>query len=99
MRSLVIDRLPAVLHLGGINYFTDRRRALQEMSRVARPGAKIVVSDETIAPFDGLRALLSRVAFRLNPRLRPPMELVPDPHPELCYLPGGYLYAISWRKP
>ncbi|HEX2922700.1 MAG TPA: methyltransferase domain-containing protein, partial [Chloroflexota bacterium] len=36
----------AVLHLGGINFFTDPRRALEEMSRVAKPGAKIVVSDE-----------------------------------------------------
>lgn len=88
----------AVLHLGGINFFTDRRRALEEMDRVARPGARIVVSDETVAPFGGLRGLLSGVILRLIPRLRPPVELAPDPHPELHYLARGYIYALVWRK-
>lgn len=88
----------AVLHLGGINFFTDRRRAVEEMVRVAKPGARIVVSDETLPPFDGLRALLARVLLRFVPRLRPPLELVPEPHPELRYLGGGYVYAIAWRK-
>lgn len=88
----------AVLHLGGINFFTDPRRALQEMSRVAKPGARIVVSDETVAPFNGLRALLGSVVLRLVPRLRPPTEMAPDPHPELRYLAGGYIYALRWSK-
>ncbi len=88
----------AVLHLGGINFFADRRRALEEMERVAKPGAKVVVSDETIAPFDGLRGLLAKAILPLVPRLRPPVDLVPNPHPVLHYLSGGYVYAIEWRK-
>jgi ubiquinone/menaquinone biosynthesis C-methylase UbiE len=88
----------AVLHLGGINFFTDRRRALEEMSRVAKPGARIVVADETVAPFDGFRALLGRAILYLVPRFRPPMGLVPDAHPELRYLGGGYIYVIAWRR-
>jgi ubiquinone/menaquinone biosynthesis C-methylase UbiE len=36
----------AILSIGGFNHFNDPERALREMVRVARPGAKIVVSDE-----------------------------------------------------
>jgi len=40
----------AVLQFGGINFFNDRKKAIKEMFRVAKPGAKIVIGDETI-PF------------------------------------------------
>ena len=36
-----------ILHIGGINFFSDRRRAIEEMIRVARPGSKIVIADES----------------------------------------------------
>ncbi len=85
----------ALFHLGGINFFTSPRRALEEMDRVAGPGARIVVSDETVALVGGLRARLSRAILWLVPRLRPPTELVPDPHPQLRYLAGGYLFAMQ----
>jgi ubiquinone/menaquinone biosynthesis C-methylase UbiE len=39
-------RFDAVLSIGAFNYFNDPEGALQEMIRVARPGAPIVVSDE-----------------------------------------------------
>jgi len=35
-----------VLHIGGINFFSDRKRAIEEMIRIARPGGKIIVADE-----------------------------------------------------
>jgi len=36
----------AVLHIGGINFFDDKARALAEMARVAKPGVRVVVADE-----------------------------------------------------
>ena len=36
----------AVLHIGGINFFDDKARALAEMARVAKPGVRVVVVDE-----------------------------------------------------
>src|SRR5574339_973712 len=36
-----------VFHVGGINFFNDKRAAIEEMIRVAKPGARILVSDET----------------------------------------------------
>ena len=35
-----------VLHIGGINFFSDKSRAVSEMVRVARPGARVVIADE-----------------------------------------------------
>jgi ubiquinone/menaquinone biosynthesis C-methylase UbiE len=40
------DTFDAVLHIGGINFFDDRARALAEMARVAKPGVRVVVVDE-----------------------------------------------------
>ena len=37
----------AVLHMGGINFFNDKAQALREMVRVAKPGTKFVIVDET----------------------------------------------------
>jgi ubiquinone/menaquinone biosynthesis C-methylase UbiE len=38
----------SVLHIGGINFFSGRAQAVDEMIRVARPGAKIVIADEAV---------------------------------------------------
>ena len=35
-----------MLHIGGINFFDDKARALAEMARVAKPGVRVVVVDE-----------------------------------------------------
>jgi len=35
-----------VLHIGGINFFSNKRQAIEEMIRVVRPGGKIVMADE-----------------------------------------------------
>ena len=36
-----------VFHVGGINFFNDKAGAVREMIRVAKPGTKIVIVDET----------------------------------------------------
>lgn len=43
--------LDAAYHFGGLNLFTDKKTALSEMARVVRPGGKVVVGDEGIAPW------------------------------------------------
>jgi ubiquinone/menaquinone biosynthesis C-methylase UbiE len=35
-----------ILHIGGINFFSDKKRSIDEMIRVACPGAKVVIADE-----------------------------------------------------
>lgn len=36
-----MKRFDTVFHVGGINFFNDRARAISEMIRVARPGTKL----------------------------------------------------------
>ena len=42
-----MEAFDCVFHIGGINFFTDKVRAIKEMIWVARPGTKIVIVDET----------------------------------------------------
>jgi ubiquinone/menaquinone biosynthesis C-methylase UbiE len=37
-----------VFHVGGINFFNDKQMAINEMIRVAKKGAKILIADETV---------------------------------------------------
>ena len=45
-----------VLHIGGINFFSNKKRSIDEMIRVVRPGGKVVIADES-----------ERLATRINP--------------------------------
>jgi ubiquinone/menaquinone biosynthesis C-methylase UbiE len=36
-----------VFHVGGINFFSDKKLAIEEMIRVAKKGTKILIADET----------------------------------------------------
>ena len=40
------DAFDTVFHIGGINFFSGKKQAIDEMIRVARPGSKIVIADE-----------------------------------------------------
>lgn len=41
------DSFDSVFHIGGINFFDDKAAALAEMARVAKPGTRVLVADET----------------------------------------------------
>jgi len=90
----------AVFHIGGINFFGDRERALREMARVARPGGSLLVADETVCPGGTVGGWLSRWALDFLPRLRPPLDLLP-PEVETVrseYSPRGLFYVIELVK-
>ena len=70
----------AVLHVGALNQFGDKKRAIDEMHRVAKPGSKIVICDEGLAPSKG-KTLLGRWILKNEPVVfahKPPVELVPN---------------------
>lgn len=45
------ETFDAVFHFGGINTFAERQEAFLEFNRVAKVGARIVVGDESVAPW------------------------------------------------
>jgi ubiquinone/menaquinone biosynthesis C-methylase UbiE len=40
------ESFASVFHIGGINFFNDKKKAIEEMIRVAQHGAKIIIADE-----------------------------------------------------
>lgn len=41
----------AVFHFGGINTFSERKKAFAELTRVVKVGGKVVIGDESMAPW------------------------------------------------
>jgi len=69
----------AVMHVGGINTFGQKRKALQEMARVAKKNAKMIIIDEGLAP-EKQKTFLGKFQLRTN-RLyfhQPPTKLLPN---------------------
>ena len=95
------DLFDAVLHFGGINTFGEKERAIAEMVRVAKPGAKIVIGDEGLAPGKEKtwfgRRLLKMNALFAN---KPPRELVPEQVEDfrLKWIWRGTFYVMDFRK-
>jgi ubiquinone/menaquinone biosynthesis C-methylase UbiE len=96
-----------VFHVGGINFFNDRAKAIREMIRVARPGSRILVADETEehvkASFE--RAPITGGYFKNRKEpVAAPVDLVPpemlETHLEILNVVGkNRFYALTFRKP
>lgn len=97
------DIFDAVLHFGAVNDFANIRQALTEMLRVVRPGCRVIVCDDGIAPH--LRR--SKVALRLmamNPSfsMLPPVQEIPDSAATYSldwFLGFYYILIITKREP
>tara|TARA_R110000796_G_scaffold105458_2_gene215499 strand:+ start:232 stop:1254 length:1023 start_codon:yes stop_codon:yes gene_type:complete len=49
--ALPNDCVDAAFHFGGLNLFAEVPAALAEMARVVKPGGRVVVGDESVAPW------------------------------------------------
>jgi len=92
-----------VFHMGGINFFTDPGAALREMTRVACPGTRLVVVDET-EEFARRHenAFVAKAFYKDRPRtIKAPLDLLPPRMEEVRVdtVWGGDLYVLSFRKP
>jgi ubiquinone/menaquinone biosynthesis C-methylase UbiE len=93
-----------VFHYGGIHFFSDRSRAITEMIRVAKPGTKIVISDETEKHVKSQyeKLLLAGKYFQNRKEtVRAPIELVPASMLDvrLKEFRAGRIYCLTFRKP
>lgn len=91
--------LDAVFHFGAVNTFTDRRRALAEMTRVVRVGGRVVIGDEGVAPW--LRDTpYGQILQNSNPLYShvPPLEYLPEQARDACirWVLGGSFYLIDY---
>jgi ubiquinone/menaquinone biosynthesis C-methylase UbiE/uncharacterized protein YbaR (Trm112 family) len=97
------ESFDVVYHVGGINAFNDRARALAEMVRVARGGSKLLVVDESAKLMEALSWAPSarRMLQEWGDRFQAPVELLPAGMAEVQVTPilRGWLYCMTFRKP
>ena len=91
----------AVFHVGGINTFGEKKKAIEEMVRVAKPGAKIVIVDEGFAPgkektFIGKQLLKTNILYLS----KPPIDLLPKNIEKLrvSWVLHGTFYLMEFKK-
>ena len=89
-----------VYSFGGLGEFSDIKRSLAEMVRVSRPGAKIVVGDESMPPW--LRETeFAKILITTNKQFLAPLPLEEMPvearEVRLRWVIGGVFYLIDFR--
>ncbi len=82
-----------VFHLGAINLFKDKKRAIGEMIRVAKPGTHVVIADETEKA-----GRLFNLFTGPSEKIIPPVDLVPDKMQNITVetIWRGYGYVIEF---
>jgi ubiquinone/menaquinone biosynthesis C-methylase UbiE/uncharacterized protein YbaR (Trm112 family) len=98
------ESFDVVFHTGGINFFSDRGKAIREMIRVARPGSLILIVDETEKHVKGTYEKIPYTREFYKGRDEPvsaPVALVPAEMEDLRVesIFSGRLYALTFRKP
>lgn len=98
------EMFEGVLHVGGINFFNDKEAAISEMIRVAKPGACILIADETEKGARGYEKTLPFFTKSFNGRreeIKPPIHLIPSGMMDVRLLSvwKDWFYCIEFRKP
>jgi len=93
-----------VFHVGGINFFNNKKAAIDEMIRVARPGTRILIADETEKGAQGYERFIPGFKNSFDDKrnaIIPPFDLVPHEMLErrLFDVWKGWLYCLEFRKP
>ena len=98
-----VEAFDCVYHMRGINFFTDKLRAIKEMIWVAKSGTKIVIVDEIEK---GGKAASQPATVREqgetgSEQVRCPIDLIPEEMLEvkaraIC---NGKMYCLTFRKP
>jgi ubiquinone/menaquinone biosynthesis C-methylase UbiE len=98
------DSFDVVFHVGGINFFNDRAKAIREMIRVAKPGTRLLIADETeehVKDTYERIPITSRYFKNRREPVKAPIDLVPPEMQEihLDILRDGRFYALTFCKP
>lgn len=91
----------SVFHFGGINMFSEKKKAIEEMTRVVKPDGRVVFGDESAAPWLKNKKF-GKIIRNANPLYNhtPPLSLLPinAQKVSLSYLLGNSFYIISFNK-
>jgi ubiquinone/menaquinone biosynthesis C-methylase UbiE len=98
------EAFESVFHVGGINFFNDKKSAIDEMIRVAKPGARIMIADETEKGAQGYEKLIPTFKKSFDGKrdeIKAPIDLVPPEMVEQRVFDAwkGWFYCIEFRKP
>ena len=97
------ESFDTVLHVGGINAFNDPAKAICEMVRVAKAGAKIVIVDETAKLMESFAWMptVRRWLQEHGERFSAPVGLVPEGmrNVRASDVAKGNMYCLTFRKP
>src|ERR1039458_3216502 len=93
-----------VFHTGGINFFSDRAKAIREMIRVAKPGSLMLIADETeehVKSAYERGPITSRYFKHRKEAVTAPIDLVPADMREIRLesIWSRRLCALTFRKP
>lgn len=93
-----------VFHVGGFNFFNDKKKAIDEMIRVARPGAKMYIVDESDMSIREKQGIFFKTISRFLPAREafvPPVNLIPENMLNIkdYMLLDNKFWMVSFQKP
>jgi len=91
-----------VFHVGGINFFNDRAKAIREMIRVAKPGSLLCIADETEKHVKEVYEKgLGGYYKNRKEAVAAPIDLIPPEMEDIRLEPLKFdmFYALTFRKP
>jgi ubiquinone/menaquinone biosynthesis C-methylase UbiE len=95
------DSFDVVFSAGGFNYFNDRNKAIMEMLRIAKPGTKLMVSDETEKIMNSFEKIPGLGKIFKQDLSKKPVDFIPDYCKDIRYseICNGELYVLTFVKP
>lgn len=93
-----------VFHVGGFNFFNDKKKAVDEMIRVAKPGAKMYIVDESDVSFREKQNIFFKTICRFLPAREafiPPVDIIPESMLAVkdYMLLDKMFWMVSFQKP
>ncbi|WP_160672134.1 class I SAM-dependent methyltransferase [Clostridium sp. C8-1-8] len=96
------DSFDVVYHIGGINFFNDKKRAIGEMVRVAKSGSKLLIADETekVAKFFEKIPYFRGPFKNIKEAITAPVDLLPENvrDVKVTEIRNGTLYCLEFIK-
>lgn len=93
-----------VFHLGGINFFNDKKKAIEEMIRVAKPGTRILIGDENekgAQVYERFIPGFLKNVGKMREAVIAPVALIPPEMVDVRVFDvwKGWFYCIEFTKP